>query len=371
MSTILDQDKAGTCTASSGGGLTEGEVQDLIDDSILAATRSYSRQTPTTGFTISMAGTLGTLQLTPAGTLASGTVNLPASPVDGQIASITSTQAITALTIGAGSNSLVNTIAGMPAHGFVSWQYNASGTSWQIIRSSLGISGVSAPTSYLVASNGSAAASIGVAGSDAHINLNLSAKGAGGINIGAFTLTGSGLFQVGAVNVTANNAPSNGLHRPTTNTVSMCNNFLDTMRWLPTVSSVNYLTAQGSATTGAVTLGAGGSDSNISIALTPKGTGTLNVASDIVMTAATAGMTLRQGANGRVGTFTLNEATPVTVNNTSISITDCIVISLNTVGGTVGNHPNIMTITAATGFTVAGSIGDTSTYNYAIIKNSA
>lgn len=87
--------------------------------------------------------------------------------------------------------------------------------------------------------------------------------------------------------------------------------------------------------------------------------------------AAATGPILKQGANGRVGTFVLNGSTPVTVSNTSIAITDAIIFSLNTVGGVVGVHPTIVTITAGTGFTVAGTAADTSTYNYAIIKNAA
>lgn len=86
---------------------------------------------------------------------------------------------------------------------------------------------------------------------------------------------------------------------------------------------------------------------------------------------ATSGPVLKRGANGRVGTFVLNGVTPVSVSNSSIAITDAIIFSLNTVGGTVGAYPAIQTITANTGFTVAGTVGDTSTYNYAIIKNAA
>ncbi len=91
----------------------------------------------------------------------------------------------------------------------------------------------------------------------------------------------------------------------------------------------------------------------------------------LTFTVAAAGPVLKQGANGRVGTFVCNGATPVTVNNTSIAITDAIIISLNTVGGTVGAVPAIKTITDSSGFTVAGTTLDTSTYNYAIIKNAA
>jgi len=60
-----------------------------------------------------------------------------------------------------------------------------------------------------------------------------------------------------------------------------------------------------------------------------------------------------------------------TVNNTNVAITDAIIISLNTVGGTVGAAPDLKTITGASGFTVACTAADTSTYNYALIKNAA
>lgn len=94
-------------------------------------------------------------------------------------------------------------------------------------------------------------------------------------------------------------------------------------------------------------------------------------ADHLTMTNAAKGVVLKQGANGKCGTFVCNGTTPVTVNNTSIAITDTIVISLNTVGGTVGAVPAVKTITASTGFTVAGTASDTSTYNYAIISNAA
>lgn len=91
----------------------------------------------------------------------------------------------------------------------------------------------------------------------------------------------------------------------------------------------------------------------------------------ISFTTIGAGPILKQGANGRVGTFVCNGVTPVTVNNTGVAITDAITISLNTVGGTVGLLPAIQTITGATGFTIACTAADTSTYNYSIIKNAA
>jgi hypothetical protein len=69
------------------------------------------------------------------------------------------------------------------------------------------------------------------------------------------------------------------------------------------------------------------------------------------------------------GTFTANGASAVTVANANVLTTDAIVISLNTVGGTVGAIPRLDTITAGTGFTVKGTASDTSIYNYAILRN--
>lgn len=84
-----------------------------------------------------------------------------------------------------------------------------------------------------------------------------------------------------------------------------------------------------------------------------------------------AKISFKQGANGSVGTWVCNGATPVSVANTSVAITDTIVTSLNTVGGTVGVQPHVATITAGTGFTIVGTASDTSTYNYTILKNNA
>jgi len=69
------------------------------------------------------------------------------------------------------------------------------------------------------------------------------------------------------------------------------------------------------------------------------------------------------------GSFVCNGATTVTVSDISVSTTDVIIPSLNTVGGTVGSIPSVKTITSGTGFTVACTALDTSTYNYAVIRS--
>jgi hypothetical protein len=67
------------------------------------------------------------------------------------------------------------------------------------------------------------------------------------------------------------------------------------------------------------------------------------------------------------GTFTCNGVTPVVVSNANITADSQVLITLKTVGGTVGATPAVKTITVSTGFTVAGTASDTSVYNYAII----
>lgn len=72
--------------------------------------------------------------------------------------------------------------------------------------------------------------------------------------------------------------------------------------------------------------------------------------------------------NPVTGTFTSNGSTPVTVANASVSPTSQILVTLKTVGGTVGTSaPNVRTITPGTGFTIAGIALDTSVYNYSIL----
>lgn len=72
---------------------------------------------------------------------------------------------------------------------------------------------------------------------------------------------------------------------------------------------------------------------------------------------------------GRSGTWVCNGATPVTVANPLVTANSVIITTIKTVGGTVSaGMPNVKTITAGTGFTIAGAASDTSTYNYTILQ---
>lgn len=72
--------------------------------------------------------------------------------------------------------------------------------------------------------------------------------------------------------------------------------------------------------------------------------------------------------DGLSGTFVANGATGVDVANTNLQAGDLIVFTLGTVGGTVGAYPSVKTRTYGTGFNVACTASDTSTYYYRILK---
>ena len=82
---------------------------------------------PLTGFTITMQ--TAKLVLNPAGTLATGTVNLPLNPPDGTLAEISSTQTQTALTLNANTgDSIVGAVSALVANTRVAYRYTLFGT---------------------------------------------------------------------------------------------------------------------------------------------------------------------------------------------------------------------------------------------------
>lgn len=85
------------------------------------------------------------------------------------------------------------------------------------------------------------------------------------------------------------------------------------------------------------------------------------------MVASTLGG-LNRLVKARTGTFTCNGTTPVAVTNKLVTPDSAIVVTLKTVGGTVGAVPSVKTITPGTGFTISGTASDTSVYNYAIFN---
>jgi hypothetical protein len=92
---------------------------------------AYSRQVPATGFNITVANSVSYLILDPAGTLATGTVKMPVTPIDGHEVTVSSSQIVTSLTVSANTGQTMDgTITTFAANGFAKWKYALAVTTW-------------------------------------------------------------------------------------------------------------------------------------------------------------------------------------------------------------------------------------------------
>ena len=93
--------------------------------------QAYDYQTPTTGFSYTFASGVQTLVMNPAGTLATGTITMPATPADGMTIRFSSSQIITALTVSANSGqSIVSAVTSLVLGGSAQYIYRATNTTW-------------------------------------------------------------------------------------------------------------------------------------------------------------------------------------------------------------------------------------------------
>ena len=93
--------------------------------------QQYDYQTPTTGFSYTFAAGTNVLVMNPAGTLATGTITMPAAPADGMTITFSSTQTITALTVSANTGqSIVSAATVLPARQATTYVYRLSNTTW-------------------------------------------------------------------------------------------------------------------------------------------------------------------------------------------------------------------------------------------------
>ena len=93
--------------------------------------QQYDYQAPTTGFSYTFAAGVNVLVMQPAGTLATGTITMPAAPADGMTITFSSSQQITALTVqGNTGQSMSNAVTFLPGKTAASYVYRLSNTTW-------------------------------------------------------------------------------------------------------------------------------------------------------------------------------------------------------------------------------------------------
>lgn len=112
-------------------GGTSGEYYHLTANEVRNARNTLERVVPTTGFTNTIADTTSYYVIEPAGTLATGTLTMPASPINEQVVTIASTQTITALTHSPNTGqTLKGALTTIAVDGNASWIYRTANTTW-------------------------------------------------------------------------------------------------------------------------------------------------------------------------------------------------------------------------------------------------
>ena len=93
--------------------------------------QEYEHLAPLTGFSHTIADSIGCLMIEPAGTIATGKVKMPATAWDGQRVEVLSTQTITTLTVSANTGqSILNAPTTLSAGSGFRYRYRESNTTW-------------------------------------------------------------------------------------------------------------------------------------------------------------------------------------------------------------------------------------------------
>ena len=149
----------------------------------------------------------------------------------------------------------------------------------------------------------------------------------------------------------------------------------ESLRVVPTASAVNYVQATGSATGNAVAISAQGSDTNISIALTPKGTGAVNFSGAVGVGTAgspsygTAGQVLTSQGSGSPPVWSASSGLPSQTGNAGKYLTtDGSTASWADIAGALATPTfTASTTTPASGATISVTITNyNAAYTYTI-----
>lgn len=100
--------------------------------------QAYDYQVLTTGFSYTFAAGTQVLVINPAGTLATGTITMPAAPSDGMTITVESTQQVTALTMSGNGGTVVGAAVQLIPNQPLSWVYRSTGTTWYPFRGGAG-----------------------------------------------------------------------------------------------------------------------------------------------------------------------------------------------------------------------------------------
>ena len=167
------------------------------------ADASFSTQTPSSGFSITVSNNCSTLQLTPASALASGSITMPSSPGNGQWLLVASTQTVFSVTFNpASGQTIVNAPTSLPSGVEICFQYQSSSSRWICQAgndSRVANATTAASLTFGTGADGNATISSGTTTllRDAHYN-NLTISGIGAINTNGWRVFVAGTLDLSA-----------------------------------------------------------------------------------------------------------------------------------------------------------------------------
>lgn len=125
---VIETDQTNTTTSlGPTAGLVSGSGSYLFLGNARWSKEIYA---PATGFSHTIANDTRCSIANPSGTLATGTIKMPATPLDGQIVSISTTQTITTLTHDGNGKTISNALTTITAGQAFAYIYNLSDTTW-------------------------------------------------------------------------------------------------------------------------------------------------------------------------------------------------------------------------------------------------
>jgi hypothetical protein len=176
--------------------------------------QAYDYQVLTTGFSYTFAAGTQVLVINPAGTLATGTITMPASPSDGMTITVESTQQVTALTMSGNGGTVVGSAVQLIPNQPLSWVYRLSNTTWYPFRGGVGRATNLVSGTSVASTSGTAITFSSIPSWVKRITVLFNGVSTSGtslvqVQIGAGSVTTSG-YSSNAQSSGANSAPTTG-----------------------------------------------------------------------------------------------------------------------------------------------------------------
>lgn len=176
--------------------------------------------------------------------------------------------------------------------------------------------------------------------------------------VNAFTSTFGGAISIAAGSATSPNlniigSVTTGLYSPASNQLAVTANGKEVMNFTSAASAVNFLQSTASATGTAVSISALGSDTNIDVTFSPKGSGSINIAK-VNIDGGTIDGTVIGGASAAAITGTTITGSSIVGPLTGNATTATALQTARNINGVAFNGTADITVTAAAG-TLTGS----------------